>query len=514
MGLGLNRTRVADGLLSVAQMREADRLTIAGGVAGIALMELAGAAVAARAKGRLAPGGQALVLCGPGYNGGDGFIAARLLAAEGYQVTVGLLGERTRLQGDAALAAERWMGPVAPADPALMDCADLIVDGLFGAGLARPLDGAAAALVEAVNASGKPVIAVDIPSGVHGDSGQVKGIAIKATETVTFFRRKPGHMLMPGRALCGPVVCADIGIDAAVLAQTGIVAHVNGPDVWRGLLPSLRNDGHKYHRGHALVIGGGLEGVGAPRLSARAALRIGAGLVTLGVDPDALVAHTSRGPDALMVRSSPVETLLAYRRHNAVVIGPALGVDARARSKVSAALRADCACVLDADALTVMARRTGMLARAGLRKPVILTPHDGEFSRLFNGLDENSARVNPVVDAMSPKNVRRLLMSESKLDRAKDAAQATQAFVVLKGADTVIAAPDGRAAINANAPPWLATAGAGDVLAGMICGLLAQGMPAFEAACAAVWIHGDTATRLGRGLIADDLVDRMVWPEE
>lgn len=511
MGDEWNSSACVHRLLSVDQMREADRQAIAGGVTGLDLMEQAGAAVAAAAAARCAPGGRVLVLAGPGNNGGDGFVAARLLLDMGRQVAVALLGDRSASQGDAALAAARWTGDVIPLTGAKLDDADLIIDAIFGAGLARDVSGSLSALIDRINLSALPVIAVDIPSGVDGNSGAVRGTAIKATETVTFFRKKPGHLLMPGRALCGHVTVADIGIPSRVLSVTGFTACQNAPAIWRDALPRLDDDGHKFHRGHVLVVAGGLEGVGAPRLSARAALRVGAGLVTIATEPDALLAHASRAPDALMVRTcadaESLTQLLAVPRRNVCVIGPALGLQQAAREKVHAVLRSEAACVLDADALTLMAGRLPAIARAAKRKPVVLTPHEGEFARLFNDFSGGVGNVNP--DA--PPND---LNSESKLVRAKAAAQMANAVVVLKGADTVIAAPDGRAVINDNAPPWLATAGAGDVLTGLIGGLLAQGMPAFNAACAAVWLHGATASALKRGMIADDLIDHLAFFED
>lgn len=504
-------------LLTTRQMARADALTIARGIAGATLMETAGAAVFAVADRMCALRAHVLILAGPGNNGGDGFVAARLLAESGRTVTVALMGERAALRGDAALAAARWTGPVMPlldADPA---AADLIVDAVFGAGLAREIAGELAALFARINQTGIPVLAVDVPSGVDGDSGAVRGTAIRATETVTFFRKKPGHLLMPGRALCGPVTVADIGIADDVLAATGVAGHENSPDLWRSDFPVLDVNGHKYHRGHGLVVAGGLEGVGAPRLSARAALRMGAGLVTIAAEPDALAAHAARGPDALMLRAcadmAALENLLADRRRNVCIIGPALGLTQGARAKVRAVLRSAAACVLDADALTLLSGHGAALARTAAAKPVVITPHEGEFARLFNDFPGNAARLNPAADHSKPENAANALKSESKLVRAQAAAGLSRAVVVLKGADTVIAAPDGRAAINANAPAWLGTAGAGDVLSGLIGGLLAQGMETFEAACAAVWIHGDTAAHRSRGMIADDLIEYLRWPD-
>ncbi|OJY35755.1 MAG: bifunctional ADP-dependent (S)-NAD(P)H-hydrate dehydratase/NAD(P)H-hydrate epimerase [Rhizobiales bacterium 65-9] len=484
-------------LLSVAAMYEADRAAIAAGTTGAALMERAGSAVAARVAAIAPAGGRIAVFCGPGANGGDGFVAARLLREEGFSISLGLLGDAADIKGDARAARESWTGPIAAAASVTHDSADLVIDALFGAGLSRDLDGEARMLVERINASGRPVLAVDLPSGVSGDSGAIRGVAIRAAETVTFVRRKPGHLLLPGRALCGTVTVADIGISDAVVDAASPALFANAPALWRAALPSPGIDAHKYARGHLLVVAGGIEGVGAPRLSARAGLRAGAGLVTIAAPEEALAAHAARGPDALMLRrasdAAELRALLADPRRNAVVLGPALGLDQGARRKADVALASGAACVLDADALTLLSDKIDSIAPAAGRKPVVLTPHEGEFLRLFRGLfdkDQNG-------------------IERSKTDRAAAAAALTGAVVVLKGADTVIAAPDGRAAINENAPPWLATAGSGDVLAGTVGALLARGAPGFEAACAAVWIHGEAARRLGAGLIADDLPDEI-----
>jgi hydroxyethylthiazole kinase-like uncharacterized protein yjeF len=477
-------------LLSPQEMAAADGAAIAAGVAGIALMEAAGAAVADAARELAPEARRVLVVAGPGNNGGDGFVAARLLAEEGRAVTVALLGEREQLRGDAAEAARRWPGEVVPFTPDVLAGADLVIDALFGAGLARDLDGAARAAVEAVNAAGKPVVAVDLPSGVDGASGAVRGAAIRAAVTVTFFRLKPGHMLLPGRTLCGRRVVAGIGIPEGVLGSIAPRAFANRPPLWRAAFPLPDVAGHKYKRGHA-VVAAGTWSAGAPRLAARGALHAGAGLVTLA-SPPALYAIHAAALDAVIVRSidgtSGLTELLADRRCNAVLLGPGAGAGPETAAAVTAALAPGRAAVLDADALTSFADDPAALfaaIRAG--GGAVLTPHEGEFGRLFGAL--------PAVVAAA----------DSKLARARAAAAASGAVVVLKGPDTVVAAPDGRATIADNAPPWLATAGTGDVLAGMVTGLLAQGMPSFEAAAAAVWMHGEAARAFGPGLIAEDL---------
>jgi hydroxyethylthiazole kinase-like uncharacterized protein yjeF len=479
-------------LLTTAEMAEADRLTIAGGTPGIALMENAGRVVADGVCARHPPGAQVAVVAGPGNNGGDGFVAARVLAERGYRARVLLLGERSRLKGDAALAAQRWAGICAPAAPEALAPADAVLDALFGAGLDRPVEGLARAMIEAMNVA-PCVHAVDLPSGINGTSGAAMGVAVNAVDTVTFFRRKTGHALLPGRLHCGNIRVADIGIPARVLDQIRPRTFSNTPALWGKGFPVPRVDGHKYGRGHAVVVSGGLHSTGAGRLAARGALRAGAGLVTIASPRDALAVNATTNL-AIMVRpvdgAEELADLLRDPRHNAVVLGPGGGVGNAMRELVLAALAGERAVVLDADALTSFADEpqaliTPLRARSAA---TVLTPHEGEFSRFFKSLIDDS---------------------KSKLERARAAAKTAGAVVLLKGPDTVVAAPDGRAAIANNAPPWLATAGAGDVLAGIAAGCLAQGMADFEAAAAAVWLHGEAGNEAGPGLIAEDLPEAL-----
>jgi hydroxyethylthiazole kinase-like uncharacterized protein yjeF len=484
-------------LLTNAEMAEADRLTIASGTPGIELMEQAGRAVAAAVAARHPPGSQVVVVAGPGNNGGDGFVAARLLAGWGHRVRLLLLGDRDRLKGDAAEASRRWQGPVEPATSERLAGADVIVDALFGAGLDRPVEGAARPLIETMNASGAPIIAVDLASGINGTTGAVMGAAVQVSRSVTFFRRKLGHVLLPGRINCGAVEIADIGIKAEVLTQVRPRAVLNDPALWRAHVRLPRADGHKYSRGHAVVVSGGAVTTGAARLAARAALRAGAGLVTIAAPRDALAIHAAANT-AVMVRpvdgAEELTAFLSDRRFNAVLLGPGGGVGPPMREQVMAALAGPRAVVLDADALTSFAGEgaPALFAAIGRRKdhPTVLTPHEGEFTRLFSVHLQDAEK-------------------SSKLDRARAAAEASGAIMLLKGPDTVVAHPDGRAAINANAPPWLATAGSGDVLAGLAAGLLAQGMPAFEATAAAVWLHGEAARLAGMGMISEDLSEGL-----
>jgi NAD(P)H-hydrate epimerase len=490
-------------LLTVGQMAQADAMTIQSGTPGFTLMQRAGQAVAEAIVARWSPR-PVLILCGPGNNGGDGLVLACRLKALGWPVRVAGLVPVSELRGDAALAAQAWRDvaspdepAVAPITPAVLDGVTLVVDALFGAGLSRALDGVAADILQRVHARNLPIVAVDVPSGVWGDTGEAGG-AVQAALTVTFFRLKPGHALMPGRALCGEVVVADIGIPDAILPSLRVQVFDNQPQVWRDVWPHVDVAGHKYHRGHALIWGGP-EMTGAARMAARACARIGAGLTTVCTPRRAWPAYAS-ALECVMVHPLDgeaaaswqvgLEGLLEDDRLSALLIGPgALGGchASGIRGLVLTMLASGRPVVLDADALSAFQEDPALLFAAiqGHTRPVVLTPHGGEFARLFQ----------------SPE----VMGCTGKLGRAQAAARLSGAVVLFKGADTVVAAPDGRAVINRHATPALATAGAGDVLAGMIVGLLAQGMPAWQAACAATWMHGDAALAFGPGLIADDL---------
>lgn len=478
-------------LLTTTEMAAADKAAPQLGVSGLELMENAGRGVADVAGAMLGDGARVVVLCGPGNNGGDGFVAARYLSRRGYDVALMLLGERDNLKGDALAMAGRWDGAVQSFDAGLIAGADLIIDAVFGAGLSRAPDGIAAEMIAAVNAGAAPVLAVDVPSGLDGTTGEAAGLVIEAAATVTFFRLKPGHLLLPGRALCGAVHLIDIGIPEAVLADIRPTAFCNRQNLWAQDWPVQRPTGHKYSRGHAVVLSGPAHATGAARLGARGALRIGAGLVSVASPGEAVAtnaAHLTSIMIAPMSDSGGLADVLSDVRKNAVLIGPGAGVGETTRQHVLQGLESPAGVVLDADALTSFADQPDDLfaaIAAGGDRAAVLTPHEGEFARLFGRLPG------------------------SRLERCREAAVRSGAVVVLKGADTVIAAPDGRAAINDNAPPWLATAGSGDVLAGFITGLLAQGMPAWQAACAAVWVHGACATAFGPGLIAENIPEAV-----
>ncbi|MEZ5891847.1 MAG: NAD(P)H-hydrate dehydratase [Parvularculaceae bacterium] len=477
-------------ILSASEMRTAEGAAIAEGVASAALMEAAGeqtAAVILRAFAKR----PVTVVCGPGNNGGDGFVVARFLSEAGWAVRVGLVGERAALKGDAALMAGLVETNIEAFSPALLDGAGLIVDAIFGTGLARPIEGAAKAAIEAINAHPAPVLAVDLPSGVNADTGAVMGVAVEAARTVTFHAKKPAHFLFPGRAFSGAVDLVDIGISDAATAKANPRTMENHPMLWGAGFPRPGWAAHKYSRGAVMALSGGPLNTGAARLAARAALRIGAGAVTMLSPSDAAGVHAMH-LTAIMLRvcDTPEQVTAhladAARIRICAVAGPANGVGAPTREKTLAILKSNALAVLDADALTSFADDPKTLFDA-LRPDDVLTPHPGEFARLF------------------PEETR----LDGRLAAARAASVRAGCVVVLKGADTIIAAPDGRAIINANAPADLATAGSGDVLAGFIAGLKAQGMDGFGAAAAGVWMHGACGQVAGLGLIAEDLPDAI-----
>ncbi|MBT7487456.1 MAG: NAD(P)H-hydrate dehydratase [Rhodospirillales bacterium] len=457
------------------------------GVSGLELMEAAGASIAGEIMRRY-PTQPTAILCGPGNNGGDGFVVARYLARAGWPIKLGLLGARDALKGDAAANADRWHGEVLPLDLAVLDGCSLVVDGLFGAGLTRPLEGEPAALIECINAKNLTCVAIDVPSGVHGDTGEILGSAPKAGLTVTFFRAKPGHYMMPARSLCGDLVVTDIGTPEQVLYTIKPTLYLNAPKLWQHLLPrTVATDGrfNKYSRGHAVILGGA-EMTGAARLAARACRRGGAGLVTIAAPFEAFDVYAAGDPGTLITKANGADgfaAAVADPRRNVVVVGPGAGITSDTRAQTLIALDGERKVVVDADALTVFQDDPQALFDK-CSNDTLLTPHEGEFKRVFD-------------------------VTGDKLARARQAAKISGAVVLLKGPDTVIAHPDGRAVINAHAPATLATAGSGDVLAGIAAGLMAQGMDVFDAAATASWLHGETGAICDSGLVAEDLVEAL-----
>lgn len=476
-------------LLTNSQMALADTSTIASGIDEFDLVCSAAARVVNCIRKRFASHRQVVVLCGPGNNGADGYVTARLLRDAGIAVSVVSVVDAGKSGPVCTRARTHWGGQVTQHQHWQPDASTLVVDAMFGAGLSRALSGDAARWAENLRGANCPVLSIDVPSGLDGDTGVAEGVVVRADVTVTFFRKKPGHLLYPGRALCGELMLEDIGIAADVLTQITPQYFENTPRLWAHVWPAAHIEQHKYQRGHALVFSGPIHATGAARLSACAALRAGAGLVTLACPVDALTVVASHLTAVLIAPwadRTDFNAILDDTRKNAAVIGPGFGLDADTRDRVAQVLQRAASVVLDADALTTFESHSTqfveLLQQAAGQ--VVLTPHDGEYRRLFD-------------------------CNGNRLERARYAARQTGAIVVLKGPDTVIAEPSGRAAVNANAPPTLATAGSGDVLAGIICGLMAQGMLAFEAACCAVWMHGECANAFGDGLIAEDLADQL-----
>jgi hydroxyethylthiazole kinase-like uncharacterized protein yjeF len=476
----MNVARGRSQILTVSQTKAADHAGAASGTPLYVLMQRAGDAVAAELMARWTPR-PTLVLCGPGDNGGDGFVVAAVLAAAGWPVRVAALVDIGRMTGAAAEAAGRWSGPVEPLSPASVADAALVIDALFGAGLNRPLAPEVVETLRASQAGGAPLVAVDLPSGLNGDTGAPLAFAPQATLTVTFHRKKPAHVLEPGRELCGEVALVDIGLADP---EPDWPLNENGPTLWRAQFPWPKTNSHKTERGRMVVVSGEAWSTGAARLAARAGLRIGAGMVTVLSPPDACAVNAAH-LEAVMLKpfADRAELLRAADRCDVAVIGPGAGITPETRMNLLALAAAGAALVVDADIVSVFRDTPDALFKV-LKARDVMTPHAGEFDRIFPGL---------------------MKASPERISAARAAAQRAGAVVLLKGPDTVIAAPDGRAVVNTNAAPWLATAGAGDTLAGFIAGLIAQGMDSFSAACAGAWIHAEVGREFGPGLIAEDL---------
>ncbi len=475
-------------LLTPDQMAMADKLAIEAGCPGIELMENAGAGLHESFSANFAEAKTVLVVCGTGNNGGDGFVLARRLVDSGIDARVHVHGDITRIVGDAELALAKLDRKLLLADLPDLSQFDVIVDALLGAGLDRDVEGRLSTLIETINSSGKPVLAVDLPSGIDGRTGHVRGCAVKANVTTTFFRLKPGHVLAPGRQTCGTVELKQIGIGEQVLDATGNVATLNTADLWSKHYPFPAGNIHKYDRGHTLVVSGPAHATGASRLAAQAALRCGSGLVTLASPTDALAINAGHLTSVMLkLADTPdqIVDLLGDKRFNCVALGPGLEPNEHTRAMVLAVLQAGRTTVLDAGALTAFQGQPDVLfdaiKSAGI--PVFMTPHEGEFNRLFPFAEPHL----------------------SKIECAKMAASHSGATMVLKGAETVVATVQGAVSVCNHAPPWLATAGSGDVLTGIVAGLAAQDMQALECASAAVWLHAEAANIAGGGMVSSDL---------
>ncbi len=473
-------------ILSADEMRKAEAATLAQGITGLQLMAAAGASVAQEIADTIKPC-PVLVLCGPGNNGGDGFIAAQHLKKAGWPVRVACMVKRNALKNDALLAAQKWDGEVESLNSNLsVHQTGLVVDAVFGTGFDRTLEPELVILFDKIRTRKIPVVAVDVPTGLNAATGSVDAGSLKANLTVTFCRKKTGHVLLPGKEHCGRIVTADIGITDAVVSALGTTCFENHPALWLKDFPLPTAEGHKYSRGHAVVYGGEKR-TGAACLAAAAAQKIGAGLVTITSPAKAWPVYSSYRASIMVDECNDIEglkTILRDERKNVVLLGPGAGVDNTLRQAVEAVLSLNKSGVLDADVFSAYQDAPKDLF-AKLSPKYVLTPHAGEFERFFG------------------------VMEGTKPERALKAARISNAIVLIKGADTVIAAPDGTAVINTNAPPTLATAGSGDVLSGFITGLIAQKMPPFMAACAAVWLHGQAAKIYGLGLTAEDIISTL-----
>lgn len=445
-------------VLTAAQMRGAEQALFDAGTSVSDLMEIAAGGAAEWIR-RVAAGRAVTVLCGPGNNGGDGYVTARYLRERGVDVRVAALGEPRH--GAAAAARAAWTGPIEPFDRA--QPAPLLIDALFGTGLTRGLEASLAARLKQLAECALTKVAVDLPSGVETDTGACLGPVPEFDLTVTFATLKPAHRLFPAAGLCGRIATVDIGVEAQ--SALGELA--------RPMLAAPGPSDHKYTRGMVAVVGGAMPGAG--ELSSVAALHAGAGYVLL------LQREALPGTPHAIVRRGIAELVSTLKdgRVGAVVIGPGLGRGREAEWALHQAVASGRPLVIDGDALHLLPGKP-------LTSQAILTPHEGEFRAMMPDLDQ-----------------------PSKVERARVAAARTGAVIVYKGPDTIIAAPDGRAVIAAEASPWLSTAGTGDVLAGAIGAMLARGLSPFEAARAGVWLHGQAARRAGRGFTADDLAVRL-----
>lgn len=493
----LNMTRIhihKMKIFTAANVKEADEMSEKLGTPAIVLMNNAGRKVAELTEKIIKQkkcGDAIYVICGAGNNGGDGLVAAKYLKNKGYDIRVGLVGDFRKITPLTQNALESAVSAGIEAetfDKEYLLQSDVVIDAIFGVGLKRDIEGEIADVIKEINNSKSLKIAVDIPSGVCADTGSIKSVAVNADATVTFQNPKLGNLLLPGKENCGELFIEDIGIPEEVVDLIESIYLLNTPELWQHLLPKPKLSDHKYTKGHVVVIGGDIESTGAAKLASEAALRTGSGLVTIACDAESLPIYATSLKSVMAKKVKDPELLekfISERKVNTVIIGPGSGNDLYSALRVTTCLDAGLRCIIDADVFTNFKNKPQDLVKALKKnKNCVLTPHEGEFKRVFK-------------------------LEGNKVERASQAAKSCDNVVVLKGNDTVIAAPDGRIVINNNAPTYLATAGSGDVLSGIIGGLLAQGMPLFEAACAGVYLHSETANKLGKGMIAEDIAKQI-----
>lgn len=477
-------------LLSVEEMQNTDNAAISSGIAGVTLMENAGIAVFKHIRAHFARG-HAVVLCGTGNNGGDGFVIARLLKEAGWDVELGLFANRYDLSGDAAHMADLWTdkakGEISTPDKLDFTVADIVVDAVFGTGLNRPMASEVVELFKTI--PDIPIVAVDIPSGIDGNTGKKLGYVRPVHSTVTFCRKKVAHLLYPARKICGKLILSDIGISDNHIVLQENETYENSKDQWFHIFQQADIETHKFKRGYAVIAGAEVM-TGATRLAARAAQRAGAGYVVIASPEKASTLYRVSLSSVVVTGyrdTTGFSEILGDKRATAFLIGPGMGYAFGAQERVLATLKLNRPTVLDADALSLFEGSSELLFNK-IIGPCVMTPHEGEFAKLFPEIYSQSI---------------------GKLEQARAAAKESGAVIVFKGPDTVIAAPDGRAYINSNAPSYLATAGSGDVLAGIITSYLSQGYEPIEAAAAAVWFHGELGNQCGIGTIAEDLIDQI-----
>lgn len=498
-------------LFSLNEMQRADALAIQSGISGLSLMEQAGNRVACKIEQICEGPSRLCILAGPGNNGGDAFVVARLLSRRAYKIDTFMFClkdmQKSCKESDAKKMQEKWVkegGKLHSIEDlnALKESIDgsaLIIDGIFGAGLSRNIEGPLIEIIERFNQANTPVLAIDVPTGMNGNTGQIMGAAIKADYTVSFHAPKQGHKLYPGKDICGKLYIENIGISERVTQNIAPKQYENTPELWKACLKPRSAQSHKYNYGAVLVVAGDHTMRGASVLSSNAAIKAGAGLVTLALNKEEEGTVHPQSFAAIMHNVIPETSdekawveLFAEKKITGALIGPGTSPSEETRQKCLALLKQNSRVLLDAGALTAFKGHRDALieaikARKETEPKVILTPHEGEFKKLFPAFDLSD-----------------------KVNAAREAARETQAIILIKGADTVIASPDGRVIINTNAPPTLATAGTGDVLAGIITALASnKDNPTFEAAAAGVYIHAECANQISSELVADDLIGQI-----
>jgi len=475
-------------ILSCKNHKDLDKRTIKKFIPGYKLMENAGGVIFKIIKKKFKKKKKIKILCGPGNNGGDGFVVAKLLEENGFQdVELFCLVTKNKLKGDAKIAANNFNKNLKSFNDFKISSNDLIIDGIFGSGLKRNISGNLKKIIEKINLKKPYCISIDTPSGINGDTGEIQGTALKSNDTITFTTKKPGHLLSPGSEYCGNVIVGDIGINLEKLSFKPRIFE-NHPDNWRSKFPWPNQKSHKYTRGFSLIICGE-KMTGASRLAARAAARIGCGLLCLGVPRKSFNIYSTENPIALIEivdDKKDLNNLLKDKRINTILIGPGFGISKKKLELILKVVKEKKRLiVLDADALKNNFKKILLKNKT----KIVITPHEGEFLQVLKDLNIKNKK--------------------NKFSIVIEFIKKTKINLILKGNKTLICSQDGKISINTNTSPFLATGGSGDVLAGMITGLISQGMDIFNACCASVWIHGEIGRMKGPGLIAEDLPEMI-----